>query len=168
MNSEYQTSPPSRPSCTHNAQIRFSSVHLCLLISVPTLFHASIPYKVFSIQTLFQTSVTCSRSKVFPFKLCSMHLFQTSVTCSCSRQSISFQICSMHLFWTTVPCSCSRQSISVPALSHASVPDFRSMQLLRTKVFRFQHCSMHLFQTSIPCSCSRQSFSYQLCSMHLF
>ena len=70
-----------------------------------------------------------------------------------------FQLCSILLFQTSAPCSCSRQSISIPTLFHASVPDFRSMQLFLIKVFGFQCYSMHLFQTSVLCSCSRQSIS---------
>ena len=93
-----------------------------------------------------------------------------------------FQICSMQLFQTSVPCSCYWQSISVPDLFHATITDFRSMQLFKTKYFRsrsvpcncyrlpfhatvpdkvfsFQLCSMHLFLTSVPYNCSRQSIS---------
>ena len=60
-----------------------------------------------------------------------------------------FQLCSMHLFQTSVPCSCSRQSISILTLFHASVPDFRSMQLFQIKVSG---------SSAIPCFCSRLPF----------
>ena len=87
--------------------------------------------------------------KVFPFQLCSMHLFQTSVPCSCSRQSISI----LTLLHASVPDFRSMQlfqiKLRVPVLFHASVPDFRSMQLFRTKYFR---------SSSVPCICSRLPF----------
>ena len=93
-----------------------------------------------------------------------------TVPCNCSRLPFNaavpdkvfpFQLCSMHLFLTSIHCSCSRQNISIPALFHASVPDFYSIQLFQTKVFLFQCYSMHLLQTSVPCSCSRQIISVQ-------
>ena len=187
---------------------RFSSVP-CICSWLP--FHTTVPDKVFPFQIcfmqLFHTSVPCSCSRqsisvpdlfhatVTDFR--SMQLFQTkyfrfsSVPCICSwlpfhtavpDKEVPFQIRSMQLLQTSVPYSYSRQSISVPDLFHATVTDFRFIQLFQTKYFRsrsvpcncyrlpfhtivpdkvfpFQICSMQLLQTSVSYSCSWQSIS---------
>ena len=166
-------------TCTHNAQTRFRSVrsvHLCLRISVPTLFHASVP------------------SKVFPFQLCFRLLFHaavpryfhsSSVPCICSSLPFYAAVPNKYFRSRSVRCICSRllfvaavpdKSSSVPPLFHASVPDFRSMQLFQTKksVPALFHASvpdfrsMQLFQTKFFAPALFHAYVPDSCTMQLF
>ena len=166
----FQTSVPcscSRQSISvlalfHAAVPDFSSVQLFqtkvfpFQLSSRLPFHAAVPDKVFPFQL-------CSRlpfhaavpDKVDPFQLCSMHLFPTSVQCSCFRHKY-FRSSSLPDFFK-FPCSCSKHSLSVPALFHAAVTDFRSMQLLQTK-YSIYIIGTHFGSRSVPCICSRLPF----------